>query len=153
LTLAATAVRVPAILVLTLRYGMLGSAFGVLVGTAVEELLFLTVTMRRFKVRAATVFAQVWRPVLATAAMAIALAATAPWWQPVSHAKTELLRSLGIAIPAGALVYFVALAVLWLAAGRPRSAEVEILGHARNTLAAVLRAVRARGVPVAGGLR
>lgn len=153
LTLIATAIRVPAILVLTLRYGMLGSAVGVLLGTAVEESLFLVVTMRRCGVRAATVFAQVWRPALATAAMAAALAFTAAWWQPVSHAKIELLRSLGIAIPAGAVVYFVALGILWLAAGRPRSAEVEILGHARNTLASVLRAVRARGVPVVGGLR
>lgn len=151
--LVATSVRVPLIVVLTLRFGMLGAAVAVLAATALEESLFLLVTLFRFQVPPATIFAQVWRPTAATAAMAAILAVTWGVWQPASALPLELLRSLAIAISEGAATYVAAMGLLWLAAGRPLGAEVEILQHGGKILGGAVRATRRRLVPALGGMR
>lgn len=127
-TLVATCVRVPLVLLLVARAGLVGGAWGVLLATALEEALFVVVIARRAGLSAAALLAQVWRPVLAAAAMAAVLHLCHLGWLPSGGTRADLGATLLGGVALGSAVFPASIAALWFAAGRPRGAETELLG-------------------------
>lgn len=125
LTLAGAVLRVGLLLVLIPRFGLVGAAVAAALATALEQGLTVALALRHFRIGAGALCAQVWRPVLATAAMTGVLWATGHGWQPpdAEPALGALLSGVGIGIP----VFVGTLLVVWLAAGRPAGAEADVL--------------------------
>lgn len=76
----------------------------------------------------------VWRPALAAVAMYAVVEAVKPGALGVDSPPLALLLGLAETITVGAVVYGAGIALLWLASGRPRSAEWEALEYLRGRL-------------------
>ena len=125
--LLSTAVRAIGAIVLVHFYGLTGAALAQGGAYLVENIAFLAVAFRRFEVRSRDFLALTWRALLAAAAMAAVLGATGLGADTASPAW-----SLAAAVPAGAAVYGAILIGAWLASGRPRGAEADLLELARR---------------------
>ena len=93
----------------------------------VENLGFLAVAFRRFGIRPADYLALTWRAALAAAVMAAVLTGTGLGTDTVAPAV-----SLAMAIPAGVAIYGAVVVGAWLASGRPRGAEADLLELVRR---------------------
>jgi O-antigen/teichoic acid export membrane protein len=137
--LAATILRLTSLLVLVPHYGLVGAASGVVATGFIAEVIYTVVTVRRTAMRASDLAANLWRPALATAAMALVLLATGLTRSTSggSAAWSALLLVATVAI--GALVFSAVLAAAWLVAGRPRGGETYLLSLAGQALRHRLR--------------
>ena len=122
------AVLIPVIIIATMKYGVLGTAWGYL-GTTLVILLPVTyITLfRLIHLKIRKFLAMIWRPASATAIMYFAVQSY------LSH--TEIPASIPdkisvmlIAILLGVLVYTGLIIILWLMSSRPAGAESYILG-------------------------
>ena len=120
-------VRAAGAVVLVHFLGLTGAALAQALAYLVENLGFLAVAFRRFGIRPADYLALTWRAALAAAVMAAVLTGTGLGTDTVAPA-----RSLALAIPAGVAIYGVVLVGAWLASGRPRGAEADLLELARR---------------------
>ena len=131
-SLWSTAARVLLLLALLPVLGLPGGAVAVAVATAVEQALYIGLTLRRFGLTLTDIASRTWRIGLATAAMTAGLALSGLGWQ-ASTTTTVAGRFAELACPvlAGALIYAAALLAAWLACGRPAGAETDMLGVLR----------------------
>jgi O-antigen/teichoic acid export membrane protein len=125
--LASLIVRLVLLFALIGRFGLMGAVAAAAGSIAVEEVLYLRATFRRFDLRLADLLHVTWRSMAATAAMAAVLVATGIGWGPAASGTAPLFRDLGIAVGLGAFVYCVVLLLLWQLSGRPRGAETTLL--------------------------
>lgn len=129
ITLAGAAARVALLALLIPRYGLTGAAIGAAIGVLIEQILTVQTALRRFQVSARALARVVWRPAVATLAMAAALAQCGLGW-----GENDDLRLLAPSVCLGGLTYILTLLGCWLAAGCPAGAERDLL--------AILRRVR-----------
>lgn len=121
ITVGATVLRVALLAALIPPLGLYGAALAAGAGVALEQVLSAAWAMRRLRLSvAADLLPQIWRCVLATAAMAAALALAGFGWRPID------LVWLPVAIALGAAVYGLTLMLLWLVCGRPAGPEADV---------------------------
>ncbi|TCH96300.1 lipopolysaccharide biosynthesis protein [Roseococcus sp. SYP-B2431] len=128
ITATAAAMRVGLLLVLTPMLGITGAALAVAVAVVAEHLMTMLLAFRLLKLPLIRLVPVLWRPVLASAAMALLLWQTGYGWAPAPAtglaAAGELARGAGL----GAGCYVAVLGLLWSLAGRPAGAEADMLG-------------------------
>ena len=110
------------------RYALVDVAMARTAVSAVAAVATLGVVVALTPVSAGDIAAEVWRPLLAAAAMGMAV------WQLHVDWPWRLL-SLGQDVATGILVFAAVLFALWAKAGRPAGAEAEIVKLARAKLA------------------
>ena len=141
INLAVLIVRVVLLIVFIARLGLLGAAIAAAVAIAMEQGLYVLLTLRHFAVRLTDLVQHTWRSLLATAAMAAVLLRTGVAWHAASADAGALAQQLLAAVTTGIIVYGVVLLAAWLAAGRPAGAETDCLAMARR-LAGRVRGAR-----------
>jgi O-antigen/teichoic acid export membrane protein len=129
-----TVLRLIALLVLVPSFGLVGAASGVAATGFIGEVIYLVVTSRRTGLHARDLALNLWRPALATGAMALVLLATGLAQRPPGEGAVWSGLLLAAAVSIGALVFGAVLSVAWLACGRPRGAETYILSMAGQTI-------------------
>ncbi len=153
LSVATLILRVALLIFLIDRMGLYGAALAAAIAIAVEQSLYVLLTIRHFGLRPTALFRHTWRCLLATAAMAMVMLRTGLGWQigpdsgvaaaevPTSGA---LVQHLAVAVLVGVVTYTAVLLAAWLAAGRPPGAETDFLALARRMTGRVAKAWRAR---------
>jgi lipopolysaccharide exporter len=122
ITLAGAVARVALLALLIPGFGLTGAAVGAAVSVVLEQALTVATALHRFHVSAGTMIRRIWRPVLATSAMAAVLASSGLGWSDDCS-----IRGLAEAVAAGATTYASVLLVSWFLAGRPDGAETDVL--------------------------
>jgi lipopolysaccharide exporter len=129
ITVAGAAARVTLLALLIPRFGLTGAATAAAIAMLLEQALTVAAALRRFHVSAGSMVRAVWRPVLASAAMAAGLAGTGPGWsgdpEPMALIETTSL---------GSAIYAAVLLASWVLAGRPAGAETDILALLRRAV-------------------
>jgi len=97
--------------------------------SALDQALFLHATCHHLRVPGQALLALLWRPLLASLVMCARILDTVP----PGSGKTLVIGRMGLGIAAGALCYAVVLALAWLAAGRPNTAEADVQDMLRRT--------------------
>lgn len=131
---ATTIACVLLLLALVPRFGVLGAAVAIAITDAFNQAIYLMATLRRLSLRVAELFARVWRGLIATAVMGLALVWLGLGWTRVPGGELVLAGHLLCAVAVGAGVYFAVLLGAWLASGRPDGAEADVLALARRML-------------------
>ncbi len=131
-------VRIPLLLILVSWYGLTGAAIALGVASLIDQLLYLGATLPRLGIAAGELASRLWRAAGACAVMAVCLSTMGLAWAPTTSVgiwrqTLDLLSRSAM----GALLYAIALTLLWLAAGRPDGAEnylLRIAGRLRRKL-------------------
>ncbi len=144
--MASLLIGVPLFAILLPRFGLLSAMIlSMPVGIA-EQAIYVWRTMQRYDVRAHEMVAQTWRPVLASIVMAAIVIASGLNHATADSVPSRLAAPLVGAVALGVVSYSATLLGLWLAAGRPRGAETDMLGVLQRVyapLGSMLRASRA----------
>ncbi len=128
ITAATTVVRLALLAALIPRLGLTGAALAAGGGIVLEQAMSAIWAMRRLNLSLfADLMPQVWRCVLATAAMAGAMWMAGLGWRAMG------VIWLPVAILLGAAVYGLALLGLWALAGRPAGPEADMLALLRRS--------------------
>ncbi|MGC8469943.1 MAG: polysaccharide biosynthesis C-terminal domain-containing protein, partial [Acetobacteraceae bacterium] len=127
LSLGSVVVKLPLLIFLGERDGIVGVALAVGVTTIGEHLVNIGIVIRRYRISLAALVGAVWRPVLATAAMAAVLGLAGLGLSAPAAPAGPLAAELFAAVALGALVYGAALFALWGVCGRPAGAELDVL--------------------------
>lgn len=143
-TFTVACVRVPLVLLLVSRFGLLGCATAVLLAMVLEELLYLIATFRRFHMTLGALGRVLWRPFLASAAMAATLHFTGLGWSSTGGNVPELLQTMVLAVVIGAATFCAVLGSSWLLVGAPSGPETDFFEFARHMGADVARWSRKR---------
>ena len=144
-TCVAACLRIGLVVLLTVRFGLVGAAVGTVIAVTLEEIAFLVVGFQRYGITSLDLLRNTWRILLASAAMALVLYATGLGWSEISPDIGSILLRLLAACLLGAATYCAVLAASWLAVGMPSGAESYALGiivPALNRAAARLGLVR-----------
>ncbi len=132
ITGAYVVVHLPLLTFLAHRYGALGAASAHLTASGI----FLPVTFylicRTLDIKMRYMLAATWRPVVASAAMYAAVLGVRPNIDPATTPSLIALQWLAILVPLGAIVYVVAMVLLWVVSGRPDGGEAMILRFAQR---------------------
>jgi O-antigen/teichoic acid export membrane protein len=130
---------IPLVLVLTREMGFVGAAYAELIAAVGSLVVSYPVLFRALRVSSRVYLASLWRPLSAALAMGLAVYALN---HEVARAASAIAQ-LALGIPSGILVYFLALWILWVWSGKPRSAEAYLLDRAAE-LALRFRRTRQR---------
>ena len=101
---------------------------GVALAVVLEQALTVATALRRFQISGREIADRIWRPALATAAMALVLYVEGLGWAD-SPDPIGLIQ----AVIVGGLTYGVVLAGTWMLAGRPSGPETDVLALLRHT--------------------
>ncbi len=129
ITLAGAVARITLLALLIPGFGLTGAAIAAALGVTLEQALTVATALRRLRVDAAGLVRRIWRPLLASAAMAAGLASTGLGWSADDSVPTLL-----IAVASGSAIYAAVLLVSWRLAGQPSGAETDVLALLRRTL-------------------
>lgn len=123
LAVAATGaiLRIGLLIALIPDHGVLGAAWAAAASICVEQALTVGLALRRFGVGAGAALGVVWRPAIATAAMAWTVWAAGLGWAPIAPDAAPLALVAGVGV--GAAVYAVVLLLAWVVSGCPEGAE------------------------------
>lgn len=127
-------VMVSLALLLVPRFGVTGMAYAELGSAAIVAGISFAVLRRALVIPLRVLGATLWRPVVASAAMGVALLAALQPVHAFGAAPAGVLK-LVLTLLLGAGTYTVCLFTLWFLSGRPDGAEATLLGHARRQLA------------------
>lgn len=131
-------VSLPAVVYASLHYGVLGAAYAHLGAILLGFIGIVIVFSRVTGLPKGKLLAVMWRPLLASGAMALALlGATA--LQRAQWPDAQPIVQLVALLPTGALSYVVAVLALWVLARRPASAEHVLLKVLRDKILDILR--------------
>jgi O-antigen/teichoic acid export membrane protein len=122
ITLAGAAVRVALLALLIPNFGLTGAAIGAAIAVVLEQALTVATALRRFRISPANMINRIWRPIVATAAMAAILKATDLGWSDDPGIALLLEAAAG-----GAVIYTAVLLTSWLLAGQPDGAETDVI--------------------------
>lgn len=95
---------------------------GAAIAIVVEQALTVATALRRFQIDGREIGRCIWRPALATAAMALVLYGGGAGW-----ADNPDPRGLIQAVIGGSLTYGAVLAGTWMLAGRPSGPETDVM--------------------------
>ena len=121
--------------VLTQRYGLLGAAWSCLLTSVVTFPVYLLPLKRHLQLPPTLFLKALIRPILASLAMAAVVVAVLPG-EPDPGTTLYNLRWLVAGVLCGVATYVTVVVMLWLAAGRPNSAELMLFNRARDELRA-----------------
>ncbi len=127
--IVSVAIRVLAMAVLIAAFGLPGAAAAWAISVSAENLLYIAVAFRRFRIRGVDLLRQIWRAAVAGAVMAAVLTATGLGWSAASI-TTSPIWTLAAAVALGASVYVAVLLGTWFACGRPAGGEADLLALA-----------------------
>lgn len=133
LAIASGLLFLPTLIVLTIQYGVMGAAWANIIIVLVMLPISYAFMFRALEMRASHLLREIWRPIVATAAMT----SVVQWYVETTAATTNLgmqIAHLLVAIVIGFVVYSVALLVLWYMSGRPTGAEQHVLDYLRRYL-------------------
>jgi lipopolysaccharide exporter len=126
-------VRLALLLTLVGPLGLIGAVVAATVCAAMEEVLFLVVTFRIFKLRTVDLLKSSWRSMAAVIAMAAVIYAEGIGWAPAAGETGKVVIDLGIAVSSGAATFCGVLISLWWFSGRPNGAETMFLSIISDT--------------------
>ncbi|MGG5886964.1 oligosaccharide flippase family protein [Falsiroseomonas sp. HC035] len=134
ITLAAGVLRIGLLVVLIPAYGLTGAALAVGASLLAEHVVLVARTLGLLRMNPMRLLARLWRPAMASAAMAALLWQSGLGWAAApagaGPATGLLLAGMGL----GAASYAVVLVALWAVSGRPDGAEADLLGLLRRLL-------------------
>jgi Polysaccharide biosynthesis C-terminal domain len=127
------AIRLVLLFALIGPLGLMGAVIAAVACFMAEEILFLIVTFRMFKLRAIDLLRATWRSILATVVMALVVVAEGIGWAPPATGNLRMATDLFTAASSGAIVYCAVLMTAWRLSGRPDGAETMLLGVVQET--------------------
>jgi lipopolysaccharide exporter len=127
ITAAGIALRLAIGIPLTGRYGLPGAAVGMGLAIVIDQAGFVIWSFRRFGIRIAALLPQLWRPSVATLAMAGVLVWLHLGWTEIAADRVVLALRLTETVTLGMVVYAGVLGGCWLLSGRPDGAEQDLL--------------------------
>ncbi|MBS7812028.1 oligosaccharide flippase family protein [Roseococcus pinisoli] len=133
-TVSAATLRVGLLLLLTPAFGVTGAALAVAGAVLAEHLMLVVFAFRLLRLQAVRLVPVLWRPVLASGAMAGLLWEVGLGWAPPEPSTLLATEQLAAGVSLGALVYIGTLGFLWALAGRPPGAEADLLGLLRRII-------------------
>jgi lipopolysaccharide exporter len=104
-----------------------GAAVAMAVTVLVEQAIYSVLAFYAFKIPPSDLMRHIWRCMIAAASMAIALIMTGLGWTPEAASQGANASRLLTACATGIVVYTAVLLVLWLACGRPKGPETDVL--------------------------
>jgi lipopolysaccharide exporter len=119
-------VRLLILLALIPSFGLWGAGLAVLVARAFDQIIYLNVAFRRFKLKVRDLVSSNWRGVLSTGTMCLGLWEYGLAWHAPPTSLIEAFRQLATGISIGALIYTLTLGLLWMIAGRPQGPETDM---------------------------
>jgi len=125
-------VRIALLIFFIARLGLYGAAIAAAISIALEQALYLGVTIRHFGLSLLDLIRSTWRSLIASAAMAAVLLRTGLGGGTLQAGPAALAEHLGLAVGLGAATYTVVLLTFWIAAGRPQGAETDFLALVRR---------------------
>jgi len=131
--IAFIAVLVPALLILTPRFGHTGAALACLVAAIVAVPLNLFNVCRCLEIPASSMASILWRPFAGSAVMAAAVSAGLSAFPAATSAPAALVQLLG-SMAIGASSYGLAALALWWTSGRPDGAERWLIANMADRL-------------------
>ncbi len=129
-------VQLCALIPLTYKYGVVGSAAAYLITGAVMIPMSLGVVLRMLKISIGAFLAKIWRPVAAATVMYFAVHAYLRYSADAAALPAPLHLLLAVAL--GAVVYLAGTWLLWIACRRPVGAEQAALERAAQIAARFL---------------
>ncbi len=132
--LAMTAVQFALLVLLVWHAGLVGAAIASALAVLIQQTVLSVLVFRRFAIRPLDLLSRVWRCLIAAAVMAAFLAFSGLGWTQDEPALGACLRQLFVASGSGAFVYMIVLLGLWLASGRPRGPEMDVLDLLRQAV-------------------
>ena len=136
-------VRVALAVALVPAFGMAGAIWGLAAAALFDQLVYLVIKKLVLPFRPVLLLRQVWRPAVATGAMAAAVAWSGLARLPAGADGLAAAQHLLAPALLGAVAYAGVLLLAWRLAGRPDGAEADILASLRQRLARLRPAVRA----------
>ncbi len=134
LTTALVILLLPALVVLTSLYGSIGAAWACLVSVCAIFPVIVVILCRDLEMKFLEYARSLWRPVLASGGMALAVLGVRALL-PDAGDLWDHLTHLLIAVGVGVLSYTLAVGTLWWISGQPHGAEQMIAGQIRAKLA------------------
>jgi O-antigen/teichoic acid export membrane protein len=126
------------------QWGIPGAAIATALTVLLEQAIYSILALRAFDISPLDMLQRVWRCLLAAATMAAALRFTGFGWTTGATMSASIATQLFAACCLGAAVYTVVLVALWLACGRPKGPEMDVLGLLRQTGRRLLRSIGRR---------
>lgn len=126
LTGALLVVSLPAIIFASLQYGVVGAAYAHLFAALMGFVGIIVVFYRVTGMPKRSLFALMWRPLLASGAMAVALNEAATLLHDQLPNAKDIVQLMAL-LPVGVISYFCAALALWALAGCPAGAEKMLL--------------------------
>lgn len=120
-----------ALIILAPTYGLPGAAVALLLTAAIMLPLTLAMILHTLKLSVASLLSALWRPIAASILLYVVVAAYCST-VPSDASNLLLVGRLLSAVALGVATYTVAIAVLWIASGRPIGAETSALSAARQ---------------------
>ena len=127
ITVSGMALRVLLLAVLVPRVGIIGAVFASGIPMLCEYAIYVAVTMRRFNLLLSDLWQRIWRPLIATMAMAGGLHTLGLGWVSTYGDTVSLAYGIIIAVGFGVGLYISTIVALWFAAARPVGAETDVL--------------------------
>jgi O-antigen/teichoic acid export membrane protein len=109
------------------RWGIPGAAAATAVTVLLEQAIYSVLAFRSFSISPLHLVQRIWRAVLAAASMAAVLIVTGLGWAPAATALGSSAAHLFVTCASGAATYTGVLVGLWLASGRPKGPEADVL--------------------------
>jgi len=133
------AMQVPLLIFMTQMWGLPGAAWAYVIAAFATLPPTFRWVLKELDLRFLELMKQMWRPLVASVAMYLALSAMRHDTAYVDITTAESARQLAYLIPLGAVCYMGAVLLLWLACGKPEGAEAMMLRKARGYFRPKLR--------------
>lgn len=133
LGIAQMSLLLPALIVLSMTYGVLGAAYAYLLSQAAFTPISLSVLFKVVGVTAREITYLLWRPALSAVLMFAIIRLFASVLPIEPHDNLIVLQHFLAIVASGAVVYTSCLYFLWTLSARPVGAETQILGAVQST--------------------
>ena len=117
---------IPLLIWATLNWGVFGTAYALTATAFLKLAVNVIILARRFDITARQLVPSIWRPLVACAAMAMAVWRYFALWDPSDILLANVTALLSASI-IGAAIYVAVILGLWWLSGAPKSAEHRIL--------------------------
>jgi O-antigen/teichoic acid export membrane protein len=112
--------------------GITGAAWAGAIATLAQSVVFTVLAIRRLKIRSWDILSRIWRCLVASGVMVLALVLSALSWAENAPTVAENIRMLLLTSLTGAAIYSATLLSLWVASGRPTGPEQDIFSIVRQ---------------------
>jgi lipopolysaccharide exporter len=150
--LAVFVCRVPLMAIGIVAFGLTGLLLARAAASTLGLVLNVQLARKTIDLRYSVLWAGLWRPLLSTGGMIVAVLLLRAWWDADAAALPHLLAEIFV----GALIYLASLAVLWLLSRRPAGLEADLLAligrlrQRRNRGGLVATLDKHDGMPIGG---